>query len=67
MAKMKEWIAPKMPALPEAPKPVRMPTEQDPSVLAAGERQRENAMRRKGRLSTIMTDTDYGSGTKLGA
>ena len=55
----------------EAPKPVRMPTETDPDILAAAQRTRENATRRKGRLSTILTDqtksTVGSSGQKLGA
>ena len=37
-------------------RPQRMPTENDPAVLAAAQRTRENALRRRGRLSTIMTD-----------
>ena len=57
-------------ALPE-PRVTRMPTETDPSVLAAATRTREAAMKRKGRLSTIMTDnaqeTIGSSGMKLGA
>jgi hypothetical protein len=48
-----------------------MPTETDPEVRAAGIRARENALRRSGRLSTIMTDqtreTTGSSGQKLGA
>lgn len=58
------------PKLPPPPKPVRMPTETDPDVLAAGRRAREGALRRTGRLSTIMTDqtqeTTGSSGQKLG-
>lgn len=53
------------------PRTVRMPTEQDPNVLAAAQRTREAALRRSGRLSTIMTDatqrTTGSSGRKLGA
>ncbi len=64
-----------MPATPEpeAPKVVRMPTRFNPTVEAAAERTRAGAMRRKGRLSTIMTDRTGGtsgypsSGRKLGA
>lgn len=60
----------KMPK-PQLPPPVRMPTETDPDVLAAAKRTRENAMRRSGRMSTIMTDmtkaTTGSSGSKLGA
>jgi hypothetical protein len=69
---MTNMFKPKMPApqaLPE-PKVVRMPTEMDPSVLAAATRTREAAMKRRGRMSTIMTDSlqDIGSsGQKLGA
>jgi hypothetical protein len=48
-----------------------MPTETDPSIQAAGMRAREGAMRRAGRLSTILTDqtqeTTGSSGQKLGA
>jgi hypothetical protein len=58
------------PKLPPPPKPVRMPNETDPEVHAAGMRARENALRRSGRLSTIMTDqtreTTGSSGQKLG-
>ena len=38
------------------PKPVRIPTITDPSVEAAGRRTRAEALKRKGRLSTILTD-----------
>ena len=59
------------PKMPDPPKPTRMPTETDPSVMAAGERVKADALRRKGRLSTILTDdtstTSGSSGTKLGA
>lgn len=52
-------------------KAVRMPTETDPSVLAAAQRTRGSALRRKGRLSTIMTDRTKSvvgsSGKKIGA
>lgn len=72
MSKM--FKTPKMPDLPPPPplpKPVRMPNATDPSVLAAAQRTRAAALRRKGRLSTILTDqtrsvTGY-SGQKLGA
>jgi len=40
---------------PPPPKPVRLPAEQDPDVLAAGKRTRASALARKGRMSTIMT------------
>jgi hypothetical protein len=54
------------------PKVTRMPTETDPSILAAAKRTRAAAMQRSGRLSTILTDSmDNGvigsSGQKLGA
>jgi hypothetical protein len=53
------------------PKVHRMPIETDPTVLAASQRSREAAMRRRGRMSTIMTDslqsTVGSSGQKLGA
>lgn len=60
---------PKAPKMPEAPKPVRMPFEQDPEVLAAGERERKRAAGRSGRMSTILTDQTAAigsSGQKLG-
>jgi hypothetical protein len=61
----------KTPKPPPAPKPVRMPNATDPEVEAAGRRAREGALRRSGRLSTIMTDqtqaTTGSSGQKLGA
>ena len=67
---MGSLFSPKVPK-PEAPKPVRMPTETDPDVLAAAQRTRDNAMRRMGRQSTILTDmtkaTTGSSGQKLGA
>lgn len=53
------------------PKTIRMPTEQDPDVLAAAQRTKNAALQRSGRLSTILTDqtkqTTGSSGTKLGA
>lgn len=57
-------------ALLPKPKITRMPTETDPSVLAAAQRTRRAALARKGRLSTIMTDANetIGSGGQaLGA
>lgn len=52
--------APAMPAMkPTAlpqPRVVRMPTETDPAVLAAGQRTRRAALARHGRGSTILTD-----------
>jgi len=44
------------PKMPDAPKPTRMPSQMDPEILAAGQRTRAEALRRKGRLSTILTD-----------
>ena len=62
---------PATPAPPPVPKPTRMPFQTDPDVLAAGQRTREAAMRRQGRLATILTDqtqqTVGSSGRKLGA
>lgn len=65
---MTSLFKPKLPQV-ETPKPVRMPTETDPDVLAASQRTRERSMRRKGRLSTILTDSTSAigsSGQKLG-
>lgn len=61
---------PKMPKAPPPPKPVRMPVETDPAVLAAADRTRNAAMQRQGRMSTILTDQTRAtgsSGQKLGA
>lgn len=44
------------PDMPE-PQTVRMPTETDPAILAAGERAKGAARKRKGRQSTILTDS----------
>lgn len=67
---MASIFSPKIPK-PVATKPTRMPTETDPSVLAAAQRTRSAALMRKGRLSTILTDqtkaTTGSSGQKLGA
>ena len=61
------FSGPKLPPAPEAPKPVRMPDETDPSLVAAGKRTRDSALRRKGRLSTILTDSLQGtSGVPMG-
>lgn len=53
------------------PKPVRMPTRRDPSIENAAKKTRMAALRRRGRLSTILTDqtkqTVGSSGTDLGA
>ena len=61
----------KAPKAPEPPKPVRMPNATDPDVEAASRRTRESALKRKGRLSTILTDQTSSvvgsSGQKLGA
>ena len=85
--KAMSWFAPEMPDMPAAteqqviqvPAPAaeeatrykRMPTPTDPEVLAAGRRTRAEALRRKGRLSTILTDQTagggYGGRGKLGA
>lgn len=60
----------KMPK-PQNPRIVRMPTQDDPSVLAAAQRTKQAALSRTGRLSTILTDqtkaTTGSSGQKLGA
>lgn len=58
--------------VPQVQPTVRMPVESDTDLLAAAERTRARAMRRKGRLSTILTDrttqaSTGSSGTKLGA
>jgi len=70
---MTNLFKPRLPspqAMPE-PRVVRMPTETDPSVLAAAQRTRDAAMKRRGRMSTIMTDNAQdmvgSSGMKLGA
>lgn len=53
------------------PKVVRMPTETDPSIVNAAQRARSMALKRTGRLSTILTDqlnrTVGSSGSALGA
>ena len=54
---------------PPPPKPVRMPTERDPAVIAAGLRAREQLARSSGRSSTVLTDvlrSVTGSKGKLG-
>lgn len=64
-------VATPAPAPLPTPKVQRMPTETDPSILAAAQRTRRAAMQRSGRLSTILTDqtqdTVGSSGMKLGA
>lgn len=52
-----------------ARRPVRAPTESDPEILAAQDRARRGAKRRKGRQSTILTDAlaTGSSGQSLGA
>jgi hypothetical protein len=56
---------------PTPPRVVRMPTETDPSIIAAQQRTRMASMRRTGRNSTILTDgmrdTVGSSGQALGA
>ena len=56
---------------PQNPRTIRMPTQDDPDVLAAAQRTRAAAMSRTGRLSTILTDqtkaTTGTPGQKLGA
>lgn len=62
--------APAAPAALPRPRVTRMPTETDPSILAAAQRTRRAAMQRQGRLSTILTDSDSmvgSSGQNLGA
>lgn len=49
------FSSPKPPKMPEI-KPVRMPTMNDPNAEKAAQRFRQEAFRRKGRQSTIMTD-----------
>ena len=69
---MKLFSPPKIPT-PALPATKRMPTATDPAIEAAAQRSRMEALRRKGRLSTIMTDKTTGtsgypsSGVKLGA
>lgn len=46
---------PKIPPMPEPPKPIRMPVQQDPEIVAAGKRAKESALRRSGRQATILT------------
>ncbi len=60
---------PKAPKV-EAPKKVRMPVQTDPEIEAAAARNRDEILRRRGRMSTIMTDMTQNvgsSGQKLGA
>lgn len=57
-------------AAPPAPPVVRMPVQTDPSILTAGARSRAEAMKRMGRLSTILSDSTAsltGSSGQLGA
>lgn len=69
---MKLFSPPKIPT-PALPATTRMPNATDPAVAEAAQRTRAEALRRKGRLSTIMTDQTTGtagypsSGVKLGA
>lgn len=65
----------KTPRLPDPPKPIRMPIQEDPEITAAAQRGTTAALRRQGRLSTILTDQLRdtagsmvgSSGKKLGA
>ena len=50
------------PKMPPPPKVVRQPVETDPEVLAAARRSRESALRRNGRLSTMLTDSTQATG-----
>lgn len=52
---------------PSSPAPARMPVESDPSVLAAAERAKMDMMRRRGRQSTILTDSLSSRTNKLGS
>jgi hypothetical protein len=80
MSGISKMLSPDLPAMPDIKLPEtaatskesrRMPTEQDPALLAASRRTRERSMRRRGRMSTILTDQvksmTGSSGTKLGA
>lgn len=71
MTSMFKGAAPAMPAMPEIPKPkpVRMPNENDASIVEASRKTRANALSRRGRMSTIMTDPNAigSSGKSLGA
>lgn len=54
------------------PRPVRMPTPNDASIVNAAQRAREMALKRTGRMSTILTDqfrgqTGMGSGLSPGS
>lgn len=75
---MTNMFKPKLPAMSQTetpsvsiptPKPLRMPNENDMSVMDAAKRTRAEAMRRRGRQSTILTDASGigSSGQKLGA
>lgn len=56
---------------PPAPRPIRMPNENDPTMIEAAKRTREAAMKRTGRMSTMLTDATQESvgaaSQKLGA
>lgn len=58
--------APEMPEI-KTPRPLRMPNDNDASVVEAGRRTRAAALGRRGRQSTILTDAIGSSGQKLGA
>ena len=75
---MTNLFKPKMPAMQagptiEMPEPsrTRIPRETDPDMMGAASLSRRKAMRRRGRLSTIMTDmtreTVGSSGQRLGS
>jgi len=55
------------PKPPKLPPPVRKPVETDPELEKAGLRAREDARRRSGRLSTLLTDQTRVSGGSLGS
>ena len=60
-----------VPAVSDTSRPTRLPTPLDRDTLAADRRTRDKALRRRGRLSTILTDRLEGisgsSGNSLGA
>ena len=61
------FSTPKFPDPPSAPKPVRMPNEDDPSIAQAAQRTRRAAMGRSGRMSTILSDNLGGGGSAIGS
>ena len=59
---------PKMPDMPDMPTPTRMPVASSATTQEQARVAREKTLRRKGRLSTILTDMNIGSsGKTLGA